>query len=140
MREITRLMINEFKIMDLGYDFMGYKVNSENSLSFHHLIVPRRNCKKEGLGDGYLRWNGAILNGGVSSSHEYLHLVENYDYDRFLAITSELIDENIKGKIDIENLRMVNDILKGFEREKCSSTNSKGKRLIKEEYLKRVVK
>lgn len=26
MREVTKLMINEFKIKKLGYDFMGYSL------------------------------------------------------------------------------------------------------------------
>ena len=30
MKTITRLMINEFKIDQLGYDFMGYSINKQN--------------------------------------------------------------------------------------------------------------
>lgn len=29
MKEITKLMTNKFKIMELGIDFMGYKVEKE---------------------------------------------------------------------------------------------------------------
>lgn len=47
MKSITKLMINEFKIMQLGFDFMGYRVEKQNSLSFHHLIVPRRKCNEK---------------------------------------------------------------------------------------------
>ena len=36
MREITRQMIEYYKIMKLGYDFMGYPAQKKNTLSFHH--------------------------------------------------------------------------------------------------------
>ena len=135
MREITKLMIKEYKLMKLGYDFMGYDIANKNNLSFHHLIVPHRNCKAMCLGEGYLKWNGAILN--QNTSHDYLHLIEAKDYDMFLAITSELIDENVKGHLDIDNLRRIHDILKCFEREHSNDRSKKGKVLIKQEYMRR---
>lgn len=119
-------------------DFMGYEVKKKESLSFHHLIIPHRDCKLYGLGEGYLYWNGAILN--QLTSHDYLHLIERIDYDIFLAITSEMIDENVKGYLDIENIRYIDDCLTFFEREHCSDRNKKGKILIKEEYTKRMMK
>ena len=114
MKEPAGIMIKNFKIMKLGYDFMGYKVDRKNSLSFHHLIIPRRHCKDYNLGDGYYEWNGAIL--VRNTSHDYLHLIEAKDYDIFLKITSEMIDQNIKGRLDIENLRRINELLKQFEK------------------------
>lgn len=138
MKEITEHMIKKFKIMKLKFDFMGYVVDKKESLSFHHLIIPRRDCKKFGLGDGYLYWNGSILN--QNTSHDYLHLIERIDYDLFLAITSEMIDENIKGYLDIENIRYINDCLSYFERNHCSDRDKKGKLLIKEEYTRRMIK
>lgn len=131
-------MIEYYKIMKLKIDFMGYEVNKKNTLSFHHLIVPRCNCKAMNLGEGYLWWNGAILN--QPTSHEYLHLIETKDYDMFLAITSEMIDQNIKGYIDRENLLRIRDVLEQFEREHCSDRGKKGNLLIKDTYLKRVRK
>lgn len=50
MREITKLMIKEYKLVKLGYDFMGYDITNKSNLSFHHLIVPHRNCKAMGQG------------------------------------------------------------------------------------------
>ena len=135
MREITKEMIKLYNIKKLGYDFMGYTFRNINELSFHHLIVPHRDCKREGLGEGYLEWNGAILN--QNTSHDYLHLIEAKDYDMFLAITSELIDENVKGHLDIDNLRRIHDILKCFEREHSNDRSKKGKVLIKQEYMRR---
>ena len=135
MREITKLMIKEYKLMKLGYDFMGYDITNKSNLSFHHLIIPHRNCKAMGLGEGYLEWNGVILN--QNTSHDYLHLIEAKDYDMFLVITSELIDENVKGHLDIDNLRRIHDILECFEREHANDRSKKGKVLIKQEYMRR---
>ena len=138
MREITRQMIEYYKIMKLGYDFMGYPVQKKNTLSFHHLIVQHKNSKAMGLGEGYLWWNGAILN--QPTSHEYLHLIELKDYDMFLGITSEMIDQNFKGYLDRENLLRIRDILEQFEKEHCSDRGKKGNLLIKDSYLRRVRK
>ena len=135
MREITKLMIKKYELMKLGYDFMGYDIINKNNLSFHHLIIPHRDCRAMGLGEGYLEWNGAILN--QNTSHDYLHLIEAKDYDMFLAITSELIDENVKGHLDIDNLRRIHDILECFEREHSNDRSKKGKVLIKQEYMRR---
>ena len=133
MREVTKLMVNDFKIMKLGYDFLGYKVNRKQDLSFHHLIIPRRHCKEAGLGEGYLYWNGAILR--QNTSHDYLHLIENIDPEIFYELTSEMIDENIKGRLDIDNLKRIHDLLLYFEREHDHDTSKKGKLLIKREFL-----
>lgn len=129
MKEVTNLMINKYKILELGYDFMGYTLKSPHNLTFHHLIIPRRN------NGPYEVWNGAIL---LRKSHDYLHLIERYDYDIFCYLTSEMIDMNIKGKLDVSNLRNINDLLKQFEYEHCYETTKKGKQLIKEEYTKRI--
>lgn len=133
MREITKIMVNDFKIMKLGMDFMGYHVNRKQDLSYHHLIVPRRHCKEAGLGEGYLYWNGAILR--QNTSHDYLHTIENVDPDIFYELTSEMIDENIKGRLDIDNLKRIHDLLLYFEREHDHDTTKKGKLLIKREFV-----
>ena len=133
MREVTKLMVKDFKIMKLGYDFMGYKVNRTKDLSFHHLIIPHRESKTYGLGEGYLYWNGAILR--QNTSHDYLHLIENIDPDIFYELTSEMIDENIKGRLDTDNLKRIHDLLLYFEREHDHDTSKKGKLLIKREFV-----
>ena len=133
MKEITKIMINDFKIMKLGYDFLGYKVNRKQDLSYHHLIIPRRHCKEAGLGEGYLYWNGAILR--QNTSHDYLHIIEKIDPDIFYELTSEMIDENIKGRLDIDNLKRIHDLLLYFEREHDHDTSKKGKLLIKREFV-----
>lgn len=130
MKQVTKLMIDEFNIKKLGYDFMGYSLNRGDIYTFHHLIVPNRQ------GGAYARWNGAILCG--KTSHPYLHTIESRDYDMFSAITSEMIDINVKGWLDTANLRYIDDVLCCFEREHCSDRTKKGKLLIKDEYLKRM--
>lgn len=137
MREVTKLMVNDFKIMRLGYDFMGYEVKREKDLSFHHTIIPHRRCAIERIpNEGYVYWNGAIL--VQSTSHDYLHLIEAQDYDMFCELTSELIDINMKRRIDHSNLHTIDDLLTSFEREYCGKSNGKGKQLIKEQYTRRL--
>lgn len=133
MRPITREMIKQYKIKKLGYDFMGYTFNRQEDLSFHHLIVPKRDCKYQGLGDGYLLWNGAILN--QEASHDYLHMIERIDRELFLLITQEMIEENQKGYIDIENLKKIRKVLLYFEDEHKEDRNKQGKLLIKRQYI-----
>ena len=133
MREVTKIMVNDFKIMKLGMDFMGYHVNRKQDLSYHHLIIPRRHCKEAGLGEGYLYWNGAILR--QDTSHAYAHVIEKIDPDIFYELTSEMIDENIKGRLDIDNLKRIHDLLLYFEREHDHDTSKKGKLLIKREFV-----
>ena len=115
MREVTGKMIKDFRIMENNFDFMSYKVDKIQSLSFHHLIIPHRESRKYGIGDGYVYWNGSILR--QNTSHDYLHTIEIYDYDAFLAITSEMIDMKNKGYLDKENLLYIRSVLESFERE-----------------------
>ena len=138
MREVTSMMIKKYALNKLKYDFMGYHFQNSRQLSFHHLIIAHRNCKQAGLGEGYVEWNGAILR--QDTAHDYLHTIERYDMDMFNAITSEMIDENIKGFLDIENIMYIDDILRNFEREYCGTRNKKGNLIIKPEYTRRLIK
>ena len=129
MKRITRLMIEEYNLKKI--DFMGYSFTKDNA-SYHHLIIPRRLNGPETV------QNGAILNG--KTSHPYLHIIEYKDLEIFNLITSEMIDENIKGRLDPDNLRRINDLLTYFEREHSGDSTKKGKALIKEEYTRRFYK
>ena len=133
MREITREMVKNFQLKKKGYDFMGYTFTNPNQLSFHHLIVPRRDCKEKGLGDGYVYWNGAILR--QDTSHDYLHIIERTDRDVFLAITAQMVEENLKGQVDIENLKKIRELLLYFEKHYEKETFSNGKILIKKKFI-----
>ena len=127
MLHITRVMITAFNITDT--DFMGYTVD-KSTANFHHLIIPRRNGGAKAMS------NGAILN--KETSHPYLHIIESKDYDIFYRITKEMMKENKLGRIDLECIRAIDDILNSFEREHSGETNFLGEELIKEEYTKRL--
>lgn len=129
MKSVTKLMINEFKIKELGFDMMGYSLERGDIYTFHHLIIPNRE------GGPFSRNNGAILCG--RSSHPYLHVVEAKDYDMFAYITSEMIDENIKGYLDPKNIKNIHEVLALFEREHSGDRTKKGHPLIKECYTRR---
>lgn len=129
MLHITRVMITVFNITDT--DFMGYSVNKDTA-NYHHLIIPRRN------GGVKLICNGAILN--KDTSHPYLHIIESKDYDMFFQITRLMMEENKLGRIDMNCLIKINDVLNCFEREHAGETNFLQEELIKEEYTKRLLK
>ena len=127
--DVTNLMIKRFNIRELGYDFMGYSLQTGTVLTFHHLIIPNR------LGGQRTIDNGAILCG--DTAHTYLHLIELINHQIFNFITSEMIDMNIKRELNIHNLKRINEILCEFEYIYGSLKNSKDKPLIKEKYKKR---
>lgn len=136
MRNTTKLMIEKYALKKLKYDFMGYEFSRTNELSFHHLIVPHKDCKELGLiHNGVLIWNGAILK---ECSHQYLHTINNYDKEVFNRITNEMIEENVKGYLDWINLKRIDDFLTYFEIKYQNVTNKKGYPIIKEEYTKRL--
>lgn len=124
MKSITKLLIKEYNLKNI--DMMGY-VFKRNEATYHHLIIPKRLGGEESIE------NGAILNG--NTSHPYLHVVESIDEDMFLAITSEIIDEKAIGRLDKGSLKRIDDILDRFEKEHSADRTSKGKALIKPEYV-----
>lgn len=128
--DVTNLMIKKFNIKELGYDFMGYSLQSESVLTFHHLIIPNR------LGGRRTMNNGAILCG--DTAHTYLHLIESLNQHTFNLITSEMIDMNVRRKLSIYNLKRINEILCEFERLYGDKKNSKDQPLIKEKYKERI--
>lgn len=129
-------MFNTYKLAKLGHDFMGFSFKRPEEISFHHLIVAKRHCAEMGLGNGEYVWNGSLL--VRNTGHDYAHIIERIDPDAFYALTSEMVDMNVKGYLDPENLRYIDDILCSFEREHCGERTKKGKMLIKEEYTRRV--
>ncbi len=136
MRTITRLMINDYNLKKLRYDFMGFRFKNLNELSFHHLLIPRKDCDRVEA-KGYVRWNGAIL--VQDTSHEYLHLIEQYDRDRFEYITERMQIMNENGRLDMNNLERIEMALRTFEMEFRDLTSKKGKVLIKDTYFNRIL-
>ena len=133
MKDVTSLVIKQYKLYELGYDFMGYPLEEGDKFTVHHLIIPSR------LNGPLERWNMSILCG--LTAHTYLHLIESLDYYTFLKITSELIDINVQGYIDITNLERIDSILTDFEQEWIIKDvrNGRGKRKIKEKYTQRIL-
>ena len=127
MKPVTKEMIKIWKMGDV--DWMGYKLQKGDMFTFHHLIVPARK------GGAYSINNGAILCG--LTSHPYLHVIEHIDYDRFLYITSLLIEINALGRLDINVIKDIDECLKYFEKEHMDDRTKNKKRVIKPEYLRR---
>lgn len=129
MKEITKLMINEFRIKKIGYDFMGYTFVSPTDLSFHHLLVPKDKGGKEESK------NGAIL--VRKTAHDYLHIIEKYDREIFDKITLLMIKENISGKIDLDSIKYINELLLIFEEKHKEDTFKNGTFIIKDIFKER---
>lgn len=129
MKPIVRKMINEFELDEI--DFMGYLFKNSNA-SFHHLIIP----KKEN-GPTTIE-NGAVLN--RNNSHPYLHLIGNFEPELFRLITKEMVEENRKGHLDIENLKEIRRILKEFEQMHKSETDPIRRILTKKHYTENRIK
>lgn len=138
MREATKLIIKKYALMKLKYDFMGYPFKNISELSSHHLIIPKRDCARLGLGRGYFEWNLAPL--VRSSAHDYLHFIEKKDRERFEDITSEIIDQKIKGYLDPQNLKIIDDILTGFEKEYYDSYIIGEEIPLRDSFYRRVTK
>lgn len=144
MRKVMQRLVTDLRIMEHGYDLMGYDVDREESLSFHHLIVPAQNIivispelKKLNIStDGYDYWNGAPL--VKETSHDYLHIIEQYDSNIFYDITSEMIDQRFKGRLCPYNIRLINMRLKDFEEEYGNAKGFDNQPLIKDAYRKRL--
>lgn len=133
MDAVTKEMIKLYRIKKVGLDFMGYKVDKRSNISFHHLLIPNRFGGKRVIQNGALLMQGQYFQD--SNSHDYLHLIEHIDYEIFSLITSEMIDQNIKGYLDVKNLKKIRDLLEYFEREHLNDRGKKGKLLIKQQYL-----
>ena len=130
MKELTREMIEEFNLEELGYDFMGYFPQNKDIYTFHHLKPKRYG--------GKLEWeNGAIL---FSTPHQYIHIIEYYEQNLFEFITEEMKLMKLKGYVDIANLKRINIALEEFESIYDNFYNKKNKKLIKDEYKNRMLR
>lgn len=125
MKPITREMIKIYNLKD--FDFMGYHL-IKNNATYHHLI------KRENGGKATLD-NGAVL---MPDSHTYLHLIEFKEYKIYDAINKIMMICNKKGCIEKEDLVIISELLRMFEEEHIKDKTSKGKLLIKHQYLERL--
>ena len=136
MLAVTKEIIKNFNLRDIGYDFMGYSFEETKELTFHHLLLPRKVCEDSNLGKGYEDCNGVIL--VRTTSHNYIHVIEEYDSNLFYEITSEMLDQKIKGRLDKKNIYYIHLLLKQFEEEYEGMKGRKNEQLIKSEYQKRL--
>ena len=125
MDETLKTLIKIYKMKDI--DWMGYKL--QDRFSYHHII-------KKSNGGRKVLSNGAVL---FQSSHNYLHTIESYDYDKYLFINQILKDINNQRYMPTkEQLKEIDYVLREFEDEYEDYLSSRDKLLIKKEYRERV--
>lgn len=131
MSKLRERIYKDFKMEQLGYDFMGYTFDSKKELSTHH-ILPRH------LGGQTKKNNLCALN--RFTSHNYIHLIEDTDYKVFLELSKYLLEEVKLGKIDKEQLLRIADVLEFFEYKYRNEEDRHGELLIRPEYkTKRII-
>jgi hypothetical protein len=127
MNQLVKDMRGIYRIRH--YDFMGYTFRTLNDLSYHHIL---KEC------DGGLKTldNGALL--VKDTAHPYLHLIEERDYDMYVYINKILKSINSQHDSPTKaQLEAIREVLLEFEEEHKNDINSKGRKLIKQEYLDR---
>lgn len=125
MSKLREKLYTKFDLETLGYDFMGFQFNTKKDLSTHH-IIPRHQggqTKKDNL---------CVLN--RNTSHNYIHLIEDYDYKVFLQISRCLMEQVKMGKISIGEINTINELLCFFEDKFKDAESRNGDLLIKPEY------
>jgi hypothetical protein len=123
MKKIINLMVNMFGIREYGLDFMGFRVTDWKKITYHHLII------KEELGGKKTVNNGVIL---IDDSHKYLNFIEKKDKEIFDKITFQLILENRKRRINLENLIIIDKLLLEFEKKYKLNRNIYPTRFLRE--------
>lgn len=132
MSRLREKLYKIYNLEELGFDFMGYEFGSKKELSTHH-IIPRH------TGGQTKKGNLCVLN--RITSHNYIHLIEDYDYKAFLNISKLLLEQVKLGKVDIEDIKRINELLLNFEEKHKDDEARNGTLLIKEEYkTKRIIK
>lgn len=132
MSRLRERLYKEYDLENLGYDFMGYEFGSKKELSTHH-IIPRHS------GGQTKKNNLCVLT--RDTSHNYIHLIEDYEYKTFLQISKCLMEQVKNGKIDLEEIKRINEILLYFEYKYRNAEAKTGGLLIRPEYKdKRIIK
>lgn len=125
MSRLRERLYKDYKLEELGYDFMGFEFEKKNDLSTHH-ILPRHEGGKT------KKNNLCVLN--RYTSHNYIHLIEDVDYKLFLQISKFLLEQVKKGEISMEQILRIYDVLDVFERKYKDAESRSGDLLIKPEY------
>ena len=131
MSKLREKLYKQYHLEELGYDFLGYTFESKKQLSTHH-IIPKH------TGGQTKSRNLCVLN--RYTSHNYIHLIEDYDYKVFLQISRELMEQVKQGKIDIQEIKNIFELLQFFEFKFRDETDRNGDLIIKPEYkTKRII-
>ena len=130
MGRLADKLFYDFDLHKLGYDFMGFYFNDKKELSYHH--IKPRHYKGKTTYD-----NGAILN--RLTSHNYIHPIEEIDFQLFIELSQILLDEHKVKKITPEHLKEINMLLTYFEQKYEGQYTKRGNLIVKEEYVRRRV-
>ena len=130
MGRLNDKLFYDFDLHKLGYDFMGFYFDEKKELSYHH--IKPRHYKGNTTYD-----NGALLN--RHTSHNYIHTIEEMEFQVFIELSQVLMDEHKVGKITPEHLREINMLLSFFEQKYNGKYTKRGNLIIKEEYVRRRV-
>ena len=126
MREIKRQMLEIYKPYS-KLDWLNYKL-VRNDVTLHHII------KREDGGRKDIDNLSLIM----PSGHQFLHLIECKDIETYITINKILkIINNQKAEPTIDQREIIEYLLQDFEYKHRWDKNSKGKLLIKREYIKR---
>ena len=127
MGSLANRLFYDFGLHKLGYDFMGYYFDDKKELSYHHIQTRHHKGKTT-------YENGALLN--RNTSHNYIHIIEEYEFQLFIELSQELIAEHKDG-ITKEHLLAIRQMLEFFEQKYKEQYTKRGILIVKEEYVRR---
>lgn len=126
MKQITKEMLRIYKPVS-ELDWLNYKLVKKD-LTFHHIV---KKCD----GGKQIISNGALL---MPIPHQYLHIIEFKDYKTYKHINDVFrIVNDQEYEPTREQRETLECILQEFETKHQYDRTSRGKKLIKAEYLKR---
>ena len=126
MKQITREMLRIYKPIS-NLDWLNYKLVKKD-LTFHHIV-------KKVEGGKEIITNGALL---MPIPHQYLHIIEYKDFKTYKHINDlfRIINDQ-RYEPTKEQRETLEYILQEFEYKHKDDRTSRGKKLIKIEYLDR---
>lgn len=114
------ILIKKFECYD--YDWMNFPITKHNPLTFHHMEKASENGKRN------LK-NGALL---TNSAHQYLHIIEELDYKKYVVLNKIFTLINLSGvKPNIEIRNFVDSLLNQFYEEHKYDKNRRGEKILK---------
>ena len=127
MNSINKLVIKQYNILKVGFDFMGYRVTDRSQISIHHFV------KRENGGKDEISNCSAIMR----IPHDYLHIIEEIERSKYIVINEQMMIENRLGKLDIDCMRRIDEILCEFEDKHSDDCTKSGKLLILDSFKER---